>query len=240
MALLRRLPCVSMTPLGFPVVPDVYMTVARLSGPRVCPRRSSSAESGERRAESGERRASERIEFPAGFRNACRPISESRPTTSHLARRNGRQRPQRLSARAAQRRCAAPCRAARRWRRTASNAAIQQLILHLPGGKRGMRRDIDGAGRQDAHVGDEPLDAVFRQQTHAVALGDACHRQGGSASTTADNIPASSRHGRARGAESVTHGRGPDRSACRRCTSARFLSMFSPPVLLFGQPLTVQ
>ena len=27
-ALLSRLPCVSITPLGFPVVPDVYMIVA--------------------------------------------------------------------------------------------------------------------------------------------------------------------------------------------------------------------
>ena len=33
-ALLSRLPCVSITPLGLPVVPDVYMIVARSSGRR--------------------------------------------------------------------------------------------------------------------------------------------------------------------------------------------------------------
>ena len=37
-ALLSRLPCVRMTPLGLPVVPDVYMIVARSSGPMAASR----------------------------------------------------------------------------------------------------------------------------------------------------------------------------------------------------------
>ena len=31
-----------------------------------------------------------------------------------------------------------------------------------------MRRDVDGGRREDAHVGDEPLDPVLRQQADAV------------------------------------------------------------------------
>src|SRR6266436_4162262 len=40
--LLTRLPCVSITPLGGPVVPEVYMIVASDSGPRCASRRASS------------------------------------------------------------------------------------------------------------------------------------------------------------------------------------------------------
>src|SRR5205809_3978825 len=47
--LLTRLPWVSITPLGGPVVPEVYMMVASDSGPRFASRRASSPASAARR-----------------------------------------------------------------------------------------------------------------------------------------------------------------------------------------------
>src|SRR5579871_6805784 len=50
--------------------------------------------------------------------------------------------------------------------------------MNLPRRQGCVWRDVDSAGGQDGHVGDEPLDAVFRHQAHTVARLDALGHQG--------------------------------------------------------------
>ena len=59
-----------------------------------------------------------------------------------------------------------------------AGARVVHLEVDLAGAERGVRRDGDAPGRQDAEVGDHPLDPVLAQEADAVAGLDAGRGQG--------------------------------------------------------------
>src|SRR5216683_2079459 len=60
--------------------------------------------------------------------------------------------------------------------------SITPLGLHLPSGQGSVGRDADRAGREEAHVGGEPLDAVLGQNADTVAPLNARFQKRGGAS----------------------------------------------------------
>ena len=119
----------------------------------------------------------------------------------------------------------------RTWRALSHWAAVETNSQRTPASciwkwiwralERGVRRDGDAPGRQDAEVGDHPLDAVLAQQADAVAGPDAgldqCRRARQDVGAV---VRPTSGPGRRRPRLYRTATCGPSRSACRRWASA--------------------
>ena len=60
-----------------------------------------------------------------------------------------------------------------------THAGIVELETDLLGAERRVQGDVDGAGDENRHVGDQPLDAILRQDCDAVARLNAVQNQAG-------------------------------------------------------------
>ncbi len=60
-----------------------------------------------------------------------------------------------------------------------THAGIVELEVDLLGAQRRVQRDVDGAGNEDRHVGDQPFEPILRQDRDTVARLDAMLHQRG-------------------------------------------------------------
>ena len=174
-ALLSRLPCVSITPLGLPVVPEVYMIVARSSG----------LSSASRPAQ---------LFFEAFLVGRAAGRSPRRMPARHgrtPPRRTGLERDDALQLRQLVQHGRHLFELLRVGDEQPVNAGVGELVGDLFGREGRVRRHVHRRGRQNSHVGNQPFEPVFREQADAVtgANAGADQRRGAGDARLAIGVP---------------------------------------------------